>query len=791
MGRVIRAGLLVSACWVALSAVCPFLAEAEPSQVDASATQIPGSISGFVRDAGDGEALIGASVYLEGNLRGCVTNVSGYYVIPRVPPGEYRLASSYIGYQPFAKSIELETGQNLKLDISLESTALEMAETVVRGDSMRTVEALYEKPISEIRLSHRQLSQVPQVAEADLLRTLQTLPGILPLSDFSSALYVRGGTPDQNLYMVDGADVYNPEHAFGIFSTFNTDAIKQVELSKGGFGAEYGGRLSSILDVTNLDGNREEFEGSSAISLLSAKTTLQMPLGSLGSLSGSVRRTYFDQTVGRRLDDIPEYYFYDGNVKAFLDVGPNDKLTVSGFAGRDILDVVLNPEASGKAAIHSDWGNKTGSLRWTRVFSPRLFGNFWLTGSRFTSDLALDFVEVEERNLATDVTLKGDLEYHHSQALTTRFGFEQKNLHVRYHQQSAGYELDLGSRPEHYVVYGKGTWRPGPQWDLEAGLRYSLFHADRTFQNLDPRLSLKYRLTDTINLKAAAGLYHQYLHRVPRFLVTDIWTTSNQYQDASEARHLILGYQQEIAQNYELEIEAFYKDYGNLYELNQAVGADLEESGHDAADRPLFTNTKGIFNRGDGSSAGLEALLRKDSGVVRGWVGISLARTRYTFDGINAEREFSPRHDRTSTVNAVTTIDVRNALRRMNGQSKKRDRGRWTLAANLIHSTGQPITEPGSAYVVFQDPGDPYDSISYAPTLINGSRLPYYGRVDISLTYEREWRGLLLAPYIQVFNAGNRRNVWFVDYDFANGIPDVDEQHMLPRLPTVGIAITF
>lgn len=769
--------------WLILCALVPVMLEAQQ--------QPSGSISGFVRDATDGESLIRASVYLEDLQLGSITNVSGYYVIPRIPPGEYVLACTYIGYQAFKKSIRVEPGENEKLDIALVAQALETLETVVRVDSMKTVEKLFEKPISEIRLSHRQVSQVPQVAEADLLRSLQTLPGILPLSDFSSALYVRGGTPDQNLYMVDGSDVYNPEHAFGIFSTFNTDAIKQVELSKGGFGAEYGGRLSSILDVTNLDGNREEFEGSAAISLLSTKTTLQMPLGGRGSLSGSVRRTYFDQTVGRKLDDIPDYYFYDGNIKAFLDLGENDKLALSGFGGRDFLSVIFNEEATAKAGIQADWGNKTGSLRWTRVFSPSLFGNFWVTGSRFTSDFIFEEAQTSERNLVTDVTLKGHIEHHHSQELVTRFGFERKDLHVRLRHEFGGGEIDLQNRPEHYVLYAKGNWRPGRLWDVDAGLRYNLFQADRTFQNLDPRLAVKYRLTDKINLKAATGLYHQYLHRIPRFIATDVWTTANQYQDESDARHFILGYQQEFARNYQLEVETFYKDYSNIYQFNQTFITELEETGFDAENRPIFTNTKGMFNRGDGNSVGVEVLLRKDVGAVTGWIGYSLARTRYKFDGINGGREFAPRHDRTSTLNAVGNVDIRNALRKLRGKRKKQDRGRWTLGLNLVHSSGQPITEPGSGYIVYSDPEDPYDGIVYAPTRINHARLPYYGRLDLSLTYERQFRGWSMAPYVQVFNAGSRKNVWFVNYDYAGGISDVDEQQMFPLLPTCGINFRF
>ena len=750
------------------------------------------SISGYVYDADDGETLISATVYLRDHQIGAVTNLSGYYVLLDVSPGSYTLVCTYIGYTSFSREIVIPEGTpSIELDVYLTEEGIEAEGITIRADSMRTVERLFEKPISEIRLTPKQVRAIPQVAEGDLLRSLQTLPGILPLSDFSSALYVRGGTPDQNLYMVDGSDVYNPEHAFGIFSTFNTDAIKQVELSKGGFGAEYGGRLSSILDVTNLDGNREEFEGSAAISLLSAKTTLQMPLGNKGSLSGSIRRTYFDQTVGRKLDDIPDYYFYDANFKAFLDLDENNKLTLSGFGGRDFLEVIFNQDASEEVGLQADWGNKTGSLRWTRVLSPRLFGNFWVTGSRFTSDFSFDEVNVTERNLVTDVTFKGHLEYHRSQELIARFGFEQKNLHVRFRQEFPGGLIDVRTRPEHYALYAKSNWRPGRLWDVEAGLRYTLFRGDRTFQDLDPRLSIKYRLSDKSNLKAAAGLYHQYLHQIPRFPATSIWTTSNEYQDESDATHFILGYQQEFARNYQFEVETYYKDYRNIYQFNQTFLTELEETGHDEESRPIFTNTRGLFNRGDGDSMGFEVLLRKDTGAVSGWIGYSLGRTRYQFNGINQGREFAPRHDRTSTLNLVGNVDVRNALRKLAGRNKKQDRGRWTLGLNLVYSTGQPITEPGSAYIVFSDPGDPYDNIGYAPTRINDVRLPYYGRLDLSLTYERQFGSWSMAPYLQVFNAGNRKNVWFITYDYEDGIPDVDEQSMFPLLPTIGINFRF
>jgi hypothetical protein len=250
------------------------------------------SVSGFVLEESTGESLIGANIYFDSLNYGAVTNHSGYYVISEIPIGDYTVICSYVGFKDFRKQVSLNPNQSLKLNIVLEPAYLETDVVSVTADSVRTAVKLFRQKVSTIKISPREIKNVPAVAETDLLRTLQSLPGILPISDYSSEIYVRGGTSDQNLFLIDGADVYNPEHAFGLFSTFNTDAIKDVEISKGGFTADYGGRLSSVLDVTNLDGNRKSFEGTAEVSLLSAKTTLQMPLGNIGSISGSFRRTY-------------------------------------------------------------------------------------------------------------------------------------------------------------------------------------------------------------------------------------------------------------------------------------------------------------------------------------------------------------------------------------------------------------------------------------------------------------------------------------------------------------------
>ena len=755
-------------------------------------TSREGSLSGFIYDDANKEALIGVNIYFPELGIGGSSNTSGYYIIPQIPAGSYTVVCEYIGYQTRTEQLTIASGEAAVHNFTLTVEAVQGRVVEVVADSIRTSEKLYEKPLSTLELTARQIKAVPQVAEADLLRSLQTLPGILPVSDFSSALYVRGGTPDQNLYLLDGTDVYNPEHAFGIFSTFNTDAIKHIDISKGGFSAAYGGRLSSVLDIINLDGNRERFQGSAAISLLSAKTTLQMPIGNRGAISGSIRRTYFDKTIRQAIDDIPDYYFYDGNLKAFFDIDKRNKLTLSGYGGRDVLRVVFNNASSNEAGFQMDWGNRTGSLKWTRVFNPQLFANFWITGSRFTSDFDFgETVPVTERNLVTDVTLKGNLEYHYSRHLIGKFGFEQKNLHLLYREDFPEGGVDVDRRAQHYVAYGQANWRPTPRWDIEAGLRYNNFTSGKSFQNWEPRFSAKYRLSETVNLKAATGLYYQYLQRIPRTFFTDIWTSASEYYDPSSARHYILGFQKEIANDYQLEVETYYKEYDGVFAFDPTFLTEIEAGRYNENGDPIFTSANSLFDIGDGDSYGFEMLLRKDVGAVSGWIGYAFAETEYRFPDVNGGAGFAPRHDRRSTLNLVGNIDIKNTLNAMQGKPFANHKGNWTLGLNLVYASGQPITAPGSAYITGVAPNSIQRYVEYYPSAIGNLRLPAYARLDVSLAYLRQYRGWSMSPYLQVFNIGNRKNVWYVDYKYSNGLSEIETVNMFPILPTFGINFNF
>lgn len=755
------------------------------------------TITGFVYDSSNGEALIGANVYIKELNLGSGTNRSGYFAVPNIPAGNYKLTVSYVGYQTYTQGIKILENESKRIDISLNPSAVLSEEIVVSADSVSTIEKLFNKPVSKIDLTPAQIGKIPQFIEADLLRTLQTLPGIVPVSDYSSAIYIRGGTPDQNLFLLDGTDVYNPEHAFGLFSTFNTDAIKKVEIYKGGFGAEYGGRLSSVINITNNDGNRNNFQGKVSVSLLAVNTTLQTPLGDFGSLSGSLRRTYFDKTVGKFIDDIPDYYFLDGNLKAFFDLSESNKLSVSFYGGIDDLAFVLDKKRPESLGFDYVWGNQTGSINWRTIITPKLFGNFWITGSRFFSNFDFDDVGFTEDNLIEDITLKGAIDYFFSDSWNFKFGFEQKNVNGSLKEDFLAGRVDVSKKRKLYSAYITSTWKPSILWDIEAGLRGDYFDSDADYKNLDPRLTIKYKLTQNSNLKFSAGLYHQYANRIPRLFFVSIWTSADEYIKGSSASQFILGYQKALSHGIEFEVEAYYKDYKNIYSYNQTFLADLSAENYTDDNLPLFNSTKGLFNRADGKSYGLEFMLRKDASAISGWISYAYARTEYLVDGINRGKSFVPRHDRTHALNIVANIDLKNWLNEIKGKPLTRSDKNWLLGLNLTYFSGQPITLPSSIYLINQVPDWEINRNSTAiyPSEINEFRLPYYARLDLSLTYEIQYDGWTLAPYIQAFNLLNRKNVWFIEYNnnIVNGklIQEINTVNMFPILPSVGVNINF
>jgi hypothetical protein len=782
----------------ALILVCFFLLSNSFAQKDEKYI-----LNGFVFDESNGESLIGANLLLKELKTGNYTNSSGFFAIPGIPKGKYSLVASYIGFK--TKTLQLEIGEKKinPVKIYLVPDQLQTNEIVISADTVDQAIKMFEKPVSKIEMNARQINQIPRIVEADLLRVLQTMPGITSLSDFSSELYVRGGTPDQNLYLIDGTDVYNPDHAFGIFSTFNTNAIKKVDISKGGFGAEYGGRLSSVLNVTNLDGNRNKFEGVVNISMLSASTTLQMPVGSFGSISGSIRRTYLEMYADQ-IKEIPDYYFYDGNLKGYFDLGDNDKLTLSYFNGQDNLDFKLDKDAPESFRFLYNWGNTTGSVNWKHIFNSKFFSSLWFTGSRFKSDFSFDqIMNMKEENLLTDYSIKEALEYYFSNELNFKLGVEHKTLHFLYDFEWANGIYKVDNKPLSTEAYISASWKPNQLWDIEPGVHYSRYRSEKTFSNLDPRFAIKYRLSETSSLKFATGIYHQYMNKIPRLFFSGIWASADDNTRASSSTHFVLGYQKNFENVLQLEAELYYKDYKNIYKFNENFNASTTPTYYNEDGNPVFNSTANLFTRGDGKSYGLELLLRKDIGAITGWVSYSLSKTKYSFDSVNRDNEFDPRHDRTSVINLVLNSDINSIFSGKWNEPAEYSDSKWLVGINFVYATGQPITTPGSAYYVNTLPDwNNYGGASSSlpnyklyPGQINDFRLPDYVRMDFSLTYQKNYGSWSIDYYLQIFNIGNRKNIWFIDYKdkYQNGAitQEIEKVTMIPLLPSLGISIKF
>lgn len=764
----------------------------------------PSTISGFVYDKSTGETLIGATVYLKGTRLGGTTNSNGYFVISDVPSGKDTLVVSYLGYHRHEQALDLSRSIGRLLKISLEPKAYKVGEVVVTADSMTMAERAFKRPVSTLDLTQSQVNAIPKFIEPDLLRALESLPGIMPISDFSSALYVRGGTPDQNLYLIDGAVIYEPEHAFGIFSTFNTDAIKRVMVSKGGFGAQYGDRLSSVIDVTELDGNRQKFEAKANISLIAASVTAQMPVWSFGSIAGSFRRTYIDQTYAKFIKDIPNYYFDDGNLTGKFQLDDRDNLTLSYFGSEDNLNYQFDKSSANSPLINYNWGNSVASAKWDHIFGSKLLSDFLVSYSGFVSNFGIqNLVSLNERNTISNYSIKESLRYYMSNETTLRFGAAYQRVGITYNLLTSSGAISLGYPTDKAVGYGILSWRPDPLWDIEAGLRFERFHSDRTFVNIDPRASVKYRLSESSSLKFAAGIYHQYMDSVERLFFSSIWLPAGRYIDNSEATHFIVGYDKQLSRLFQLEVNAYYKGYRNIDIYNQNLNAEAVPSGYLPNGNPVYSSDRNVFLTGNGKSFGLELLLRKDEGAVTGWVGYSLSRTEYLFPDINQGNYFVPRQDRTSVVNFVLNGDIGDILTGKWGEPARKSASSWLLGLNFVFTTGQPITVPASVYFVNALPAwDSYGagnqnlpSYQLYPGPIDTYRLPDYIRLDMSITWKRDFGTWTLAPYLQIFNLGNRENVWFIRYSSKNSngqiVQDVTPVYMLPFLPSIGVTIKF
>lgn len=720
------------------------------------------TLSGFVADQSNGESLPYATVVLKGagDPIGALSNVDGYYAIRGIPADtEYALTISYIGYIGFRDTLVLRAGETRRLDVQLQPEPIAVQEIVVEAKREETEQRIQP---GFVEIETAQIREMPAIGETDILRTLHLLPGIQAASDISSGLYIRGGGPDQTLILLDQMPLYNPSHAFGFFSTFNPDAIRDMSLHKGAYPAQYGGRLGAVLDVHNKDGNRKGFEASGGVSIIAARLTLEGPIDK-GSWMVSGRRTYIDPILSliRNEDtDVPAYYFYDLNAKLNRDFSDDDKVQISGYFGRD--DLTFDIDADAFFGIR--WGNSAFLGKYTHVFSPALFGNFVAASSHYSSKTDLDILDTRILffNSIRDYTLKADLNWFASRdhaisggALATRYDFE---FVQEFNQDD---QLDLREKPNLLSVYVQDHYQPGTSTDIRLGMRGNYFSEGDRIQ-IEPRLSMSYR-AGNYRWKAAGGAFHQYLQLVTTeaFSGGDFWVPLDETVDPGRSWQGVVGIEWEPSERYQATVESYYTDLANLVVLDNRVAADSDAT----------TSEEVFVTGGTGYATGIEVFLQRRTGRLTGWIGYTLGWTRRTFAELNQGKTFPPKYDRRHDVSFVMQYRV----------------GKWSFGANYIYGTGQAFT-PASARYLLRTPALPSQVEDLAlPADRNSGRLLPYQRLDLSVKRRFRAFGANAEIYVQAFNVFSRRNEWFVLFDETE--PEVIK--MLPIVPTLGINFNF
>lgn len=709
------------------------------------------TLSGYIKDAGSSETLIGATVYLSEFKKGTAANEYGFYSI-EVPLGTVQVEYSFIGYQLLQKTIEVKG--DMQLDIELAS-GQSLEEVVVVADSYK--EVVNSTQMSVEKLSMQEAKLLPALfGEVDIIKTLQLKPGVQSGGEGTSGLNIRGGSSDQNLFVLDEATVYNPNHLFGFFSTFNSDAVKDVQLFKGGFPAQYGGRLSSIIDVKLNEGNRKKFSGAGGIGLIASRLTLEGPLKKeKGSFIVSGRRTYADiitRQVNKLNEDkedynpIPDYYFYDLNVKANYDISDKDRIFISGYYGRDVFGFQGNT-----VDFNFNWGNTTATARWNHIYNSRLFSNATLTFSDYAYEIKNRFGNLATFSLTSgirDYTAKLDYFYSPNNKHNIKFG-----LNATYHTFIVGrlrsaddagtFDYQAGQNFDAFAgaLYFNDDYEVSDNLKLNFGLRWSSFYNDKFYQGIEPRFAARYRINDALSVKASYANMVQYIHLVANSsasLPTDLWYPSTGGVQPQRSNQVAGGISWNIGDMFLLTNEAYYK-----WSKDQI---DFKEGAQ------LFVNDKleEEFVFGKGYSYGNEIYLEKKKGNFTGWIGYTLAWSWRQFPDILDGKRFHPYYDRRHDLSVVLLWKINK---------------RHSLTGTWIYSTGNLTTLPIGRFFLQGIGGTNNDGqadLIPVYTDRNSFRLASYHRADLSYVWKffHKWGESDLT--FSVYNAYDRRNPFFV-----------------------------
>lgn len=731
------------------------------------------TLSGYIRDAANGEEMIGANVYFPEIKKGTATNAYGFYSIS-IPPGEYQVQFLFIGYETKEQTIDLRS--DVRLDVELGSDNVELQE-VVLTDS-RAVENVKSVEMSVTDLSIQEVKKIPALlGEADVIRTLQLMPGVTTVGEGATGFNVRGGNIDQNLILLDEAPVYNSSHLFGFFSVFNSDAVKDAKLYKGGIPADYGGRLSSVLDVRQKDGNSKRFAGTGGLGILSSRLTLEGPIQKdVSSFMVAGRRSYADLfLVLSPNEDLRNNtaYFYDLNAKLNYRLGEKDRLFASAYFGRDVFGF--------GDLFKFAWGNQTFSLRWNHLFSEKLFANFTglISDYRYNLGIPEGAQAFDWDSRILNYNAKADFNYYINPENTLTFGasfltykfepgvitpasdenlFNEFTIQNQYAIEPAAFishEMKVGERwtflygirysafvrqgPEDVRIYEDG--QPLTPETIIDTVQYSSGETIASFDGFEPRFSVNYLINDEASIKASYNRTRQYIHLVSNTTAAtpvDIWTPAGPYVDPATADQIALGYFQNFSNNaYEASVEVYYKSMRDL--LDYKNGAELVLN-------PVLETE---LISGEGRAYGLEFFVRKRTGRLTGWVSYTLSRSEVQVVGDSPEETinngdwYPSNWDKTHDISVVTTYALGD---------------KWDLSATFAFQTGRPITYPDGRFT--QD-----GIVIPIYNNRNGARIPAYHRLDLSANYTpkpNKTKGWQSSWSFGVYNAYARRNAYSI-----------------------------
>jgi len=736
------------------------------------------TISGFVKDASTGEVLMGASVYVPKLKLGTVTNSYGFYSIT-LDADSIGLAFRFLGYKPVLKQVNLR--KNVELNVSL--VTLETGEVVVTGSKAK--ENVDKPQMGVIDVPITSVKELPAIfGEKDLFKVLQLLPGVQSGTEGSAGFYVRGGGADENLILLDEAVIYNPFHLAGFFSIFNGDAIKSVDLYKGGFPAQYGGRLSSIIDVTMKDGNDQTYHGEGGIGLIASRLTLEGPIvKNKASFMVSARRTYLDFLIKPFLPtgEQAAYYFYDINAKVNWQISDKDRVFLSGYYGADVLSFkISNPGDTTGAGI--TWGNKSATARWNHVFNPKLFANTSFIYNDYLSTISIPMnnANYDISSGIQDVGGKVDFDWYPTPLHHIKFGGTytyQKYIPTLIEGQVGG--TSFTNEQVKFVhtaaAYINDEYTYSEKLSFNIGLRSPFFDYRQTqYINIEPRFTVKYSLDKTTSLKAGYAMMYQNIHLLSNSgisLPTDLWIPSSDIVKPQQSQQVSAGIFKNFLNNsFETSAEVYYKRSTNLIEY--APGTDIFFNPN--VDKSLYF--------GDGWAYGLELFIKKNEGKFTGWLGYTLSWADRQFAQLNNGNPYPATYDRRHDISLTGVYNFNK---------------NWSFSSVFVYETGSSLTIPIGSYYV---PTGGYQNFmqvqDYGP--MNSYKMPPYNRLDIGIKYTKKHRKYEDEWRLDIYNVYSRRNPYFVTIDpnWKNPNSNITQAaaiqtSIFPIIPTVSYNFKF